>query len=67
MTPYVVLQRTEVGTWLEISRQTASSPERAVRGADPPEEGVYVAVPRRSWKPLTVKTEQKTTVTVTAA
>ena len=41
----------------------ASSPRRALTAAKV-EEGMYVAIPYRSWKPLTVKTEQVTKVTI---
>lgn len=65
MTEYVILQLLDSGHWSEQGKTEASSPIRALRshvrsGA----EGEYVAVPSRSWKPLTVKVEQTTKVTI---
>jgi hypothetical protein len=63
MTLYVILVN-ENGLWRQYDEQPASSPDRAVRASSPtPEEGIYVAVPKRSWKPLAVRTETKTSVT----
>ncbi len=45
----------------EIVPVKASSPRQALRNLG---AGKYVAVPFRSWKPLTVKTEQVTKVTI---
>lgn len=66
MTLYTILQCDDLGMWRQYGEKEASSPDRAVRAADP-EEGVYVAVPKRSWKPMTVEVRQQKTVTVTAA
>ena len=65
MTDYLILKqlRDNPGEWEQHATATASSPARALRisnlGA-----GEYVAVPVRNWKPLTVKVEQKSVVTV---
>lgn len=72
MTSYVILkQDPETGSgsrWIEWGTEEASSSARAIKAvADDAGGGVYIAVPARSWRPLTVKVEQKTSVTVTAA
>lgn len=70
-TAYIVLRRDEdgggiaVGRWEALdTRETASSAEAAIRQAlkDKPAVplGTYVAVPARSWKPVTVKAETQT-------
>ena len=65
MTDYIILKESEDGAWRPAGtvRET-SSPTRAIRVAAANENGVYVAVPARSWKPLTVKVEQTTKVTI---
>lgn len=62
MTQYVILN-SQNGAWHEVGRHQASSPRRALTalGVD---EGTYVAVPARSWKPLTVKVERTTRLTI---
>lgn len=62
-TRYVVLNRLSAGTWSERGAFLAYSPENAIRLAlesaverapgDPSGE-TFVAVPERSWRPLTV-------------
>lgn len=64
MTNYTVLKYNPEGSaWTEIGDEDATSPARAIRalGETP---GLYVAVPTRSFKPLTVKVEQTTKVTI---
>jgi hypothetical protein len=61
-TTYIVLRRDGPG-WLPQGSQEAGSPAAAIRRAvadtvNPGDE--YVAVPARSWKPVTVRTETKT-------
>ena len=69
-TEYLILRsttNTEAGqaAWEDITRETASSAQKAIRqaaerlGADAPHNH-FVAVPARSWKPVTVKVETKT-------
>ena len=67
-TEYVILSKTGQ-SWVEQATVTARSAKAAVRewldqGADKP-EGVYVAVPARSWQPITVKTETQTKIKLT--
>lgn len=73
MTQYVILRRLddEVLTaggppsWREYAVKDASSPARALRALDDGVvDGVYIAVPMRSWKEIPVKTEQTTKVTI---
>ena len=65
MTEYIILELGgEAGAWREFGKSRASSPQRALRSLDL-RAGTYVAVPFRSWKPLTVKVEQTTKVTIT--
>ena len=66
MTDYVILRRNdgENPEWVDIATvYKASSPRRAVLGANLG-VGEYVAIPQRSWKPMTVKIEQTTKVTI---
>jgi hypothetical protein len=59
-TTYIVLLLESTG-WTQVSTKQASSSEDAIRrtASDP---GTYVAVPARSWKPVMVRTEQKTVI-----
>ena len=68
MTSYLILKYDdgtdeEEGTWSVIVSAKASSAQRALKAAAVG-EGEYVAIPERSWKPLTVKVEQTTKVTI---
>ncbi len=65
-TEYTLLKyNTETNSWDRIQGGVvASSPRRAVRDHRDLTEGEYVAVPSRSWKPLTVSVEQTTKVTI---
>lgn len=69
MTEYLVLVREKTSTyWVPIGNVSARSARSAIReridGAAQSDEyrgeGEYVAVPARSWQPVTVKTETKT-------
>lgn len=68
MTEYLVLVKDESGGWVDIGHVSARSARSAIRervdGASQSSayrgEGEYVAVPSRSWQPVTVKTETKT-------
>jgi hypothetical protein len=75
-TTYIVLHRIShpqdapgaIERWEASATVEASSAEAAIRkgAAAPPDEvlnpHVYVAVPKRSWKPVTVRTETTTTL-----
>lgn len=67
MTSYLILRKTKddsYDTWEEIEGVVkASSSKRALAIAQVA-AGEYVAVPYRSWKPLIVKVEQTTKVTI---
>ena len=63
MTEYMILKKEGI-SWEYISVAEASSTKRALTVATLDGDGEYVAVPKRSWKPLTVKTEQTTKVTI---
>ena len=65
MTDYMILQRTlyeDVEQWRYRGHEEARSGPSAIRaylnGSE--EDGEFVAVPARSWKPVTVKVETKT-------
>jgi hypothetical protein len=72
MTEYVVFRKgSEDELWAESARYQARSSASAIRQhlegapsvdgkASGREAGVFVAVPARSWKPVTVKVETKT-------
>jgi hypothetical protein len=64
VTDYLILKfDTETGTWKVSISTEASSARRALSTAKV-EEGEYVAIPARSWKPLTVKVETTTKTTI---
>ncbi len=67
MTTYVILRDVRVNeddnAWCAITEAEASSPRRALAAQSLP-EGDYIAVPKRSWKPLAVKVEQTTKITI---
>ena len=64
MTRYLILEyNEEAGSWSGEAIVSASSPRRALVVGDV-KAGTYVAVPHRSWKPLTVTVEQTTKVTI---
>lgn len=72
MTRYLVLRRTgshEDANWAPMNSVEARSHAEAIRKAVAPKEeqpaatGEFVAVPARSWKPVTVKVETQTKVT----
>jgi hypothetical protein len=61
-TTYIVLQQTDAPApmdWCQVGSYDAPNADQAIRQAvDRP--GLYVAVPARSWKPVTVTTETRT-------
>lgn len=73
MTEYVILaNKPQQGAWLEeTARVPARSAQAAVRAhvdriaAVEEKDGVYIAVPVRSWQPIKVKIETKTNVVLT--
>ena len=62
MTEYVVLCNQPEYGWMEVRKVSARSSDSALRAVvadySPPVEQ-WVAVPARSWKPVTVKVETK--------
>lgn len=67
MTEYLVLRKhpsTETNLWEELPGTFTGSPRKACRAAADETAGQYVAVPKRSWKPLPVKVDKRTVVTV---
>lgn len=70
MTKYIVLRAHDApdvaqeAVWEPIGSVLASSPRRAIVAQVAGEAGIYLAVPARSWKPMTVKVEQTTKVTI---
>lgn len=68
MTRYVVLRQDESGYWREAGPHTdAVSAEAAVRKAVTDKGGTFVAVPVRSFAPITVEVETKRTLKVVTA
>lgn len=62
-TAYVVLSRDDSGYWTaNVKPVQARSAEAAIRAIGA--AGTYIAVPERSWKPVTVKAEQRTVLTL---
>jgi hypothetical protein len=70
-TTYIVLRRKEwqgasetsddtTPTWLVVNEVQAPGAEFAIRESVFERSGTYVAVPARSWKPVTVTTETRT-------
>lgn len=61
---YVVLSKNESG-WEVVTTMAGSSAGQAVRKvAESKGAGTYVAVPARSWQPLTVRVETETRLRV---
>jgi hypothetical protein len=62
-TTYIVLRRSQPteNDWKLDSTVEATSADAAIRKANP-KDGLYVAVPARSWRPVTVRTETTTTI-----
>ena len=66
-TEYVVLKQDESGFWSTVNRGSFKSADAALRGvveklAAQDQDGTFVAVPARSWRPVTVSTQTTTTV-----
>lgn len=67
-TRYVVLTTGSGDDWLVVNTVPATNTDAAIKTvADDHGEGVYVAVPERSWKPATVTKETKTTLKLNTA
>lgn len=70
-TEYVVLKDVsddrQVPRWEEGLTIRAASAEAAVRSAGLTGDGYYLAIPKRSYRPLRIRTETKTVVTLEAA
>lgn len=65
MTHYLILARSKEGGWQELAGGDARSATAAIRDlldGRKSDYSEYVAVPARSWKPVTVKVETKTTL-----
>lgn len=67
-TEYVILrlldQLEHPGGWMECGRSSGSSGRAALHAlADELGEGTYIAVPARSWQPLTIAVETKIRIT----
>lgn len=63
MTEYLILAKTEDGSWVEGRTVPARGAKAAIRtflDGSKLESALFVAVPARSWKPVTVKVETKT-------
>lgn len=63
MTDYTILKRDTTGEWWgEVRYERARSTRAAIAAAitDSNEAGDYVAIPTRSFRPVTVKVETKT-------
>jgi hypothetical protein len=64
VTTYIILKADENGDWGAIATGIKASSARRALTAEAVGEGTYVAVPTRSWKPLTVKVENTVKVTI---
>lgn len=66
MTAYVVLRRNEAGYWSKVGEGTARSARVAVQQAVDAEleQGEYVAVPARSWRPVSVTVQTETKIRI---
>ncbi len=65
MTEYTILAyNPETNSWDRVQGNVVASSARRALAASDLEAGEYVAIPARSWKPLTVSVEQTTKVTI---
>lgn len=65
-TEYLILAQDKTGYWTEQKKIKARGSNAALREwlkGTTAVEGTYVAVPSRSWKPVTVSTETQTKLT----
>lgn len=65
---YVILEQGDSDkTWVVIDRKEAASTESALRslGDDLTDGSMYVAVPTRSWSPVSVNVKKATTISFT--
>jgi len=71
-TEYVILKQTGQGDWSDGVTTTARSADQAVREtvsklAESEQSGTYVAIPARSFKPVTVVKQTVTTLKIEEA
>jgi hypothetical protein len=67
LTKYVVLQADDSGYWIELSRYAARTPEAAIKAAYNSRDGEkeptrFVAIPARSFQPVTLQVETQTVI-----
>ena len=72
-TEYVILKRADgKDAWNRVNTATARTGDQAIRDvvdklADADQSGLFVAVPFRSWKPVTVRKQTVTTLNLEEA
>ncbi len=64
-TEYVIFTRDESGFWSTVDQITARTTEAAIRAHGKP--GMFLAIPLRSFRPVTVKAETTTVLKIEAA
>lgn len=57
MTKYTVLAKDESGYYRVVGQFEASTPKGAIAASGPDDQGIYVAVPSRSFRPGKVTVE----------
>lgn len=62
-TAYVVLAKKDEG-WHEVATVPARSRAEAIKKGAAERDGIYTAVPERSWQPIRVRTERIVVVKV---
>lgn len=70
LTSYLILRRNGA-TWMTITEKSGRNAETAIREvvatlAEADQDGTFVAVPARSWKPVSVKPTTVTTLELKA-
>jgi len=66
MSGYVVLQNANGQGWVEVATVDARSALEAIKANATAGEGIYSAVPARSWKPIKVVAKVETSYSVEA-
>lgn len=64
MSEYVVLQNGTGAGWVELARVEARSAIEAIKKNAKAGDGIYNAVPARSWNPIKIKAKVETTYEV---